>query len=150
MIDKKNFIISDSVIIKILLIHDLAKNGIKASKLQQTSKEINSIIEKLENKKFVCLGNNSSSLIKYNIPDYSKENNRKELVNFLIESSKENEDIFQATSTISDEDFANIEDIAIKQEINQKKYILNQLEEFNNQIESIFKEKKIVYLNLAF
>ena len=86
---------------------------------QQTSKEINSIIEKLENKKFVCLGNNSSSYIKYNIPDYSKENNRKELVNFLIESSKENEDIFQAT--ISDEDFdkilvksiANIEDIAI-------------------------------------
>ena len=62
---------------------------------------------------------NSSSYIKYNIPDYSKENNRKELVNFLIESSKENEDIFQAT--ISDEDFdkilvksiANIEDIAI-------------------------------------
>ena len=65
MIDKKNFQISEiqrgSVIIKILLIHDLAKNGIKASKLQQTSKEINSIIEKLENKKFVCLGNNSSS-----------------------------------------------------------------------------------------
>ena len=83
----------------------LAKKGIKASKLQQTSKEINSIIEKLENKKFVCLGNNSSSYIKYNIPDYSEESNRKELVNFLIESSKENEDIFQATSTISDEDF---------------------------------------------
>ena len=58
IIDKKNFIISEiqrgSVIIKILLIHDFAKNGIKESKLQQTSKEINSIIEKLENKKFFC------------------------------------------------------------------------------------------------
>ncbi len=74
---KKNFQINEiqrgSVIIKILLIHDLAKNEIKDSKLQQNSKEINSIIEKFENKKFVYLGNNSSSYIKYNIPDYSKK-----------------------------------------------------------------------------
>jgi len=154
IIDKKNFIISEiqrgSGIIKTVLINELAKIGIKASTLQQNSKEINSIIEKLEKEKFVCLGNNSSSLIKYNIPDYSKEENRKELVNFLKENSKENEDIFQATSTISNEDFFNIldkgiekiEDPAKKQEINQKKFILNQFEEFNKQIESILEEKK--------
>ena len=44
----------------------------------------------MESKKFVCLGNNSASVSRYNIPDYSKDDNRKELVNFLKNSSKKN------------------------------------------------------------
>lgn len=60
----------------------MAKIGIKASKIQKTSDEINSVIQKIENKKYVCLGNNYPSDLKYNIPDYSKEENRKELVIF--------------------------------------------------------------------
>ena len=66
--------------------------------------------------------------------------------------------ILFAASTINDEDFNriidstinNISDKIIIQEINQKKYVLNNLEKFNNQIESIFEEKKKkVYLNLV-
>ena len=143
IIDKKNFSIIEiqkgSSIAKIILINELAKNGIKASKNQQSSEEINSVIKKIENKKFVCLGNNNPSNSKYNIPDYSKENNRKELVNFL-KNSKENEDILFATSTIKDEDFDKILDSSINnisnqvlmQEINQKKFVLTNLENFNN------------------
>ena len=153
IIDKTNFSIIEiqkgSSIAKIILINELAKNGIKASKNQKTSEEINSVIKKIENKKFVCLGNTNPSNSKYNIPDYSKEDNRKKLVNFL-KQSKENEDILSATSTINDEDFdkildtsiSNISNQIITQEINQKKFILNNLEEFNKQIESILEEKK--------
>ena len=43
-------------------------------------------------KKFVSLGNINPSNIKYNIPDYSIEDNRKKLVDFL-KDSKANEDI---------------------------------------------------------
>ena len=66
--------------------------------------------------------------------------------------------ILFAASTINDEDFNriidstinNISDKIIIQEINQKKYVLNNLETFNNQIESIFEEKKKkAYLNLV-
>ena len=127
----------------------MAKIGIKASKNQKTSDEINSVIQKIENKKFVCLGNNYPSDSKYNIPDYSKEENRKELVKFLKQSIG-NEDILLATSTIKDDDFDKILDSSISnisnqvkmQEINQKKFVLNNLENFNNQIESILEEKK--------
>ncbi len=153
IIDKKNFSIIEiqkgSSIAKIILINELAKNGIKASKNQQTSDEIKSVIKKIENKKFACLGNNNPSNSKYNIPDYSQEDNRKKLVNFL-KNSKENEDILFATSTIKDEDFdnmldsliSNISDQVLMQEINQKIFVLNNLENFNNQIESIIEEKK--------
>jgi hypothetical protein len=63
----------------------------------------------------------------------------------LKESSHKNEDLLQATATISDKEFTEIleermdtiADTLSKQEINQIKYILNNLEEFNNQIESI-------------
>ncbi len=55
-----------------------------------------------------------------------------------------------ATSTIKDDDFDKILDSSISnisnqvkmQEINQKKFVLNNLENFNNQIESILEEKK--------
>lgn len=103
------------------------------------------------------MGNINPSNIKYNIPDYSIEDNRKKLVDFL-KDSKANEDILFAASTINDEDFNriidstinNISDKIIIQEINQKKYVLNNLEKFNNQIESIFEEKKKkAYLNLV-
>ena len=55
-----------------------------------------------------------------------------------------------STSTIKDEDFdkildssiSNISDQILMQEINQKKFVLNNLENFNNQIESILEEKK--------
>ena len=65
-------------------------------------------------------------------------------------SSKVNEDLFQATDTISDkifqeifeESIGKIDDHLIIQEINQKKYILNNLEEFNNQMELILKQAK--------
>ena len=65
-------------------------------------------------------------------------------------SSKVNEDLFQATDTISDkifqeifeESIGKIDDHLIIQEINQKKYILNNLEEFNNQMELILGEAK--------
>ena len=127
----------------------MAKIGIKASKNQKTSDEINSVIQKIENKKFVCLVNNYPSDSKYNILDYSKEENRKELVKFLKQSIG-NEDILLATSTIKDDDFDKILDSSISnisnqvkmQEINQKKFVLNNLENFNNQIESILEEKK--------
>ena len=153
IIDQKNFSIIEiqkgSSIAKIILINELAKIGIKASKNQKTSDEINSVIQKIENKKFVCLGNNYPSDSKYNIPDYSKEENRKELVKFLKQSIG-NEDILLATSTIKDDDFDKILDSSISnisnqvkmQEINQKKFVLNNLENFNNQIESILEEKK--------
>ena len=103
------------------------------------------------------MGNINPSNIKYNILDYSIEDNRKKLVDFL-KDSKANEDILFAASTINDEDFNriidstinNISDKIIIQEINQKKYVLNNLEKFNNQIESIFEEKKKkAYLNLV-
>ena len=85
-------------------------------------------MKRIESKKFVCLGNNSASASKYNIPDYSKKDIRKKLVDFLKESSKKNEDLFQATTTIIEEEFQqileeSIGDISIslvKQEINQK------------------------------
>ena len=152
IIDNENFSIIEfqrgSAILKIVLIGDLAIKGIKASKQGKTSEEVTSVLEKIESKKFACLGNNYSSDIKFNIPDYSKEENRINLVNFLKESSKNNEDILQATTTISDEEFNNIlenidiKDILIKQEINQKKFILNNLEEFNEQIESVLEQTK--------
>ena len=104
----------------------------------------------MESKKFVCLGNNSASVSRYNIPDYSKDDNRKELVNFLKNSSKKNQDLLQSAATISDEEFneileekiGDLSDSLVKQEINQKKYILNNLEEFNIQMESILEETK--------
>jgi len=139
-----------SAILKLALINDLAIKGIKASMNNKVSNEVQSVLKKIEAKKFVCLGNNCASDSKYNIPDYSKEDNRKKLVDFLSESSKINEDLLQATTTISDEEFESIlqekigciSDALVKQEINQKKYILNNLEEFNKQIESILEEAK--------
>ena len=82
---------------KIALIGELALKGIKASEFNKTSKEINSVLKKIESKRFVCLGNNYTSDTSYQIPDYSKEENRIKLVNFLNESSKSNGDILQAT-----------------------------------------------------
>jgi len=154
IIDKKNFSIMElrkgSSIMKIVLIGDLALKGIKASEFNQTSKEINDILKKIESKKFVCLGNNFPSKTKYDIPNYSKKENRIKLVNFLKEISKSNEDILQASSTLTDYDFEiilekalkNVSDVAVTQEINQKKYILNKLEEFNEKIESILEKAK--------
>ena len=154
IIDKNNFSIIElrkgSIIMKIVLIGDLALKGIKASEYNDTSEEINSVLKKIESKKFVCLGNNNSSGSNYKIPDYSKEENRIQLVNFLKETSKINDDILQTSSTITDEEFENIlektmknvSDVVIAQEINQKKYILDKLEDFNNQIESILEESK--------
>jgi hypothetical protein len=112
IIDKNNFTIIEiqrgSAIPKIALIGDLAKKGIKASKQKEISNEILGVIKKLEEKEFVCFGNNSSSYTKYNIPDYSKAENREKLVKFLKEESRNNEDIMQAASTIKDEEFDNI------------------------------------------
>ena len=154
LIGSKSFsiinITKGSAILKLALINDLAIKGIKASMSNQVSNEVQTVLKKIETKKFVCLGNNCASDSVYNIPDYSKENNRKKLVNFLSESSKKNEDLLQATTTISDEEFESIleekikdiSDSLVKQEINQKKYILNNLEEFNNQIETILEEAK--------
>jgi hypothetical protein len=51
------------------------------------SDEVQSVLKKIETKRFVCLGNNCATNTKYNIPDYSNEENRKKLVNFLKESS---------------------------------------------------------------
>ena len=96
IIDQKNFFIIEiqkgSAIIKIALINDLAEKGIRASVNQNNSDEINAVIKKMEDKKFVSLGNINPSNIKYNIPDYSIEDNRKKLVDFL-KDSKANEDI---------------------------------------------------------
>ena len=154
IIDKKNFTIMElrkgSAIMKIVLIGDLALKGIKASEFNKTSEEINFILKKIESKKFVCLGNNFPSDISYKIPNYSEEKNRVKLVKFLKKISKSNEDILQTSSTISDEKFElilektmkNISDIVVTQEINQKKYILNQLEEFNEKIESVLEQSK--------
>ena len=153
IIDKNDFAIIEiqrgSAIPKIALIGDLAKQGIKASKQKEISNEILGVIKKLEEKEFVCFGNNSSSYTKYNIPDYSKAENREKLVKFLKEESRNNEDIIQAVSTIKDEEFdnilENIENISntiIKQEINQKKFMLYNLEEFNNQLELILDKSK--------
>ena len=154
LIGSQNFSIIDiakgSAILKIALINDLAKKGIKASMNNSVSDEVQSVLKKIETKRFVCLGNNCATNTKYNIPDYSNEENRKKLVNFLKESSQKNEDLLQATETISDEDFNKILDEKIgslsdalsKQEINQKRYILNNLEEFNKQIETILEEAK--------
>ena len=94
LIGDKNFSIINiekgSAIIKIALINDLAIKGIKISKNNKISNEIETVLKKMESKKFVCLGNNSASVSRYNIPDYSKDDNRKELVNFLKNSSKKN------------------------------------------------------------
>ena len=109
IIDKNNFSIIElkkgSIIMKIVLIADLAIKGIKASEYNQTSEEINSILKKIESKKFVCLGNNYSNDISYNIPNYSENENRIRLVNFLKEISKSNEDILQTSSTMTNEEF---------------------------------------------
>ena len=69
---------------------------------------------------------------------------------FLKESAKSNEDILQSSSTMTNKEFEsilektmqNISDVIVTQEINQKKYILNKLEEFNNKIESILEQSK--------
>ena len=135
----------------IALIGDLALKGIKASEYNKSSDEINNILKKIESKQFVCLGNNYTYGAKYKIPDYSKNENRNELVKFLKETSKDNEDILQTSSTITNAEFDKILEETIKsvtdkvvlQEINQKKYILNKLEEFNNQIESILEKSKM-------
>ena len=112
LIGDKNFSIINiekgSAIIKIALINDLAIKGIKTSKNNKISNEVEAVLKKIESKKFVCLGNNCASVSRYNIPDYSKDDNRKKLVNFLKKSSKQNEDILQATATISDEEFNEI------------------------------------------
>lgn len=155
IINKENFSIIElrkgSNIFKITLIGDLALNGIKASECNKTSKEINHVLKKIESKKFVCLGNNFPSDIKYKIPNYSDNKNRIKLVNFLKEISKKNEDILQTSSALNSIEFEqilektmkNVSDVVIAQEINQKKYILNKLEEFNKKIESILKQSKI-------
>ena len=155
IIDKNNFSIIElkkgSTIMTIALIGDLALKGIKASEYNKSSDEINNILKKIESKQFVCLGNNYTYGAKYKIPDYSKNENRNELVKFLKETSKDNEDILQTSSTITNAEFDKILEETIKsvtdkvvlQEINQKKYILNKLEEFNNQIESILEKSKM-------
>ena len=155
IIDKNNFSIIElskgSVIMNIVLIGELSLKGIKASEYNKTSEEINNVLKKIESKKFFCLGSNYPSNLKYKIPDYSKNENRIQLVNFLKEISKSNEDIFQSSSTITNEEFENIleetikniSDVVITQEINQKKYILNKYEEYNNKIESILEKSKI-------
>ena len=154
VIDKKYFSIIElqkgSAFIKMVLINELAQNGIIASQNNEINDETRGILKKLESKKFASLGYNCSSNTKYHIPDYSKEENRNQLVKFLKES-KDNEDVLQAVSTIKDEDFNDILDkhlgkiskSAIVQEINMKKHILNNLEEFNNEIESVLGEKKM-------
>ena len=154
IIGEKNFSIIEiqkgSLFTKIVLINELAINGIKASQSNKMSDETCEVIRKLETKKFVCLGNNCSSNTKYNIPDYSKDENRQQLIKFL-KNSKDNEDVLQAVSTIKDEDFnalleENLEKITnsvIVQEINQKKHILNNLEKFNEEIESVLGKKKL-------
>ena len=154
IIDKKNFSIVEiqkgSAFIKMVLINELAEKGIKASQSNKMKDETCEVIKKLETKKFACLGNNCSTNTKYNIPDYSKEENRKKLIQFL-KDSKDNEDVFQAVSTIKDEDFnaileENLEKITnsvIVQEINQKKHILNNLEKFTNEIELVLGKKKL-------
>ena len=94
----------------------------------QISKEVQTVLKKKESKKFVCFGNNWASDSNYNIPDYSKEDNRKKLVDFLKESSKKNEDLLQATTIITDEEFqkilekriVDISDSLAQQEIKQK------------------------------
>lgn len=125
----------------------MAVSGIKASLYNNTSEEINSILKRIETKRFVCLGNNYASEARYNIPDYSEVENRMKLVEFLNESK---EGIIQASSTITEKEFENIientmknvTDVAIAQEINQKKLILHKLEEFNNQIEEILEQAR--------
>lgn len=155
IMDIKHFSIIEirkgSTIINIALIDELALKGIKASEYNKTSEEINNILKQIETKKFICLGNNYSSNIKYNIPDYSKNENRFQLVNFLKETSKSNDDIFQKSSTITNLEFdkileetiKNISDVVVIQEINQKRHILNKYEEFNNEIETILEKSKM-------
>jgi len=73
------------------------------------------------------------------------------LVNFLKETSKSNDDIFQKSSTITNLEFdkmleetiKNISDVVVTQEINQKRHILNKYEEFNNEIEIILEKSKM-------
>jgi len=154
IIDKENFSIIElrkgSNILKIALIGDLAVKGIKASECNETSKEIKNVLKKIESKKFICLGNNFPSDTKYKIPNYSDKKNRIKLVNFLKEISKTNEDILETSSAMTSEEFekilektmSNISDVVVAQEINQRKYILNKLEEFNKKIESILKQSK--------
>ena len=155
IIDKKLFSIIEikkgSTIINIALIGELALKGIKSSECNKTSEEINKILKQIETKKFIYLGNNYSSNVIYNIPDYSKNENRIQLVNFLKETSKRNDDILQASSTISNLEFEkiieetikNISDIVVTQEINQKRHILKKYEEFNNEIETILEKSKM-------
>ena len=154
IIDIENFSILElrkgSNIMKIALIGDLALKGIKASELNKTPKEINHILKKIESKKFVCLGNNYPSDTSYKIPNYSQNENRVKLVNFLKEIAKNNEDILQISSTMTSKEFysilekcmKNISDVVVTQEINQKKFILNKFEEFNKKFESILKQSK--------
>ena len=151
IIKNKNFSITDlrkgSTIFKVTLLEELALSGIRASANNDSSEEVNGILKKIETKKFVCLGNNFASEARYNTPDFSQEENRIKLVNFLNES---NEGIIQASSAISKEEFDNIidktiqnvTDVAIAQEINQKQLILYKLEEFNTQIESILEQAR--------
>lgn len=151
IIKNKNFAITDlrkgSTLFKVALLGELAGKGIKASAHNDSCEEVNSVLKKIETKKFVCLGNNFASEAKYNTPDFSKEENRIKLVNFLNESD---EGIIQASSAISKEEFDNIidktidnvTDVAIAQEINQKQLILYKLEEFNTKIESILEQAK--------
>ena len=154
IIDKDNFSLIEfrkgSNIMKIALIGDLALKGIKASEINKSSNEIINILKKIESKKFVCLGSNIPSDTSYKIPNYSVEENRIKLVNFLKEIAKNNEDILQTSSTITSKEFEsilekcmkNISDIVVTQEINQKKFILNKYEEFNKKFESILKQSK--------
>ena len=94
----------------------------------QISNEVQTVLIKIESKKFVCFCNNCSYNSNYNISDYSKEDNRKKIVYFLKESSKKNEDFLQATTTITDEEFqkileeriGDISDSLVQQEISQK------------------------------
>ena len=159
IMDIKHFSIIEirkgSTIINIALIGELALKGIKASEYNKTSDEINNILKQIETKKFICLGNNYSSNIIYNIPDYSKNENRIQLVNFLKETSKSNDDIFQNSSTITslefdkilEETIKNISDVAVTQEINQKRHILNnQLNLLKKRI-SKFNNIKINHIN---
>lgn len=94
-----------SAIMKIVLLGDLALNGIKASLYNSDSEEIDSILRRIESKKFVCLGNNHASDTKYITPDYRQNENRIQLVNFLNEC---NEDILQASATLTEKEFENI------------------------------------------
>ena len=48
------YITKGSTILKIALINDLAKKGIKASMNNKISNEVQTILKKIESKKFIC------------------------------------------------------------------------------------------------